>query len=353
MRNLFTLCAILICTSLALPQPLSAQDAGILLGLSDQQSYRTLWIAFSADKAEVKADVQNLVVPRADGFWTARITSWCEKDADSVPDLRDPVTYTSHQALALSSLANPRPAPRHPGKPGECKDDQVLVCLNESLTINGLFPEYVSLQDGIETSCGAHPDGSVDYWLSRLDDPKHQALETAQMFGPSGLPAFQDEVQRGKDDRCDFDPTFDPTNWQLIHRQGQWAVNGWAVTHRLCGYGYDLFPHLAPPSEVVGRQPAPLAWSKITATVADALDAVLSPDGRFLLVLGKTGLHAFRRDGAQLKPLPLDVPAGDTSASSPGAEAVVMAEWSEGRYVSRWSETLQQYLRQGSLKSAK
>lgn len=345
------LAGIALCTPASSP----AQQAGVLLGLNNQQSYRTLWIVFSPDKAEVRADLQDLVLPRADGFWSAHVTSWCVKDSEPATVPLAPASYTSHEAFEISPVANPRPAPKHPGRPGACKDDEVLVCLSQSITVTGLFPEYVSLQDSNETSCGVHPDGWVDYILSRLDDPKYQALDVRQMFGPSGLQAFVEEVQRGKDDQCGVDPTFGPHSWQLVHRRGEWVVNGWAVTARICGYGYDLFPHLAPPAEVVGRQAAPVPWDKITAAVSDATDAVLSPDGNFVLVLGKTALHAFRRHGTDLAPIALAMAGGNVPASNQelSFENVAMAEWAQGRFVGQWSRTLGEFLRNGKLQTGK
>ncbi|HEU5042029.1 MAG TPA: hypothetical protein VFT84_14465, partial [Gemmatimonadales bacterium] len=74
-----------------LADPLEGQESGVLLGYAHAGEYRTMWLTMSASAAEAVADVPDLIVPRATGFWRLGITTLCDAEGTRQAVWRTPL----------------------------------------------------------------------------------------------------------------------------------------------------------------------------------------------------------------------------------------------------------------------
>lgn len=227
-----------------------------------------------------------------------------------------------------------------PVQVGPCKSREVYCSVDQRIAINWIWPEYVSLNRGTESGCGAHPDGSVGYTVERIDRLGSE-LTIGEVLGHAIERRFERALTAAakQSAECSEPPQFQPASWRIFRVPGGWKPEGWSDTHRLCGYGVD-FTVDVDLSRITGRKTDQARWRALKHRIPELTDAQFSPDGRWIVATTDTEL-LFLDAVAPNHPaarIPLSV-----------SDSVVMIEWATGANVARWSAVVQRARAEGAV----
>ena len=295
----------------------------------DPATLRTLWLESSG---ATSTTVPHLLVPRATGFWRIELVHFCKEEPDF--DFEDkPIG----DALDVNEELWAYPIEARPVIPeGQTCQSKNVHCINDhQKVLFWVWPDFVSMEDAFEPpGCGASMWFSLDYTMRRVES-LDKPIAFSEAFGPkaqqrmrTAFDAAREEDASAHGPECVQETAFQPTSWRIIHEEGDWHLQGWANTHRLCGVGFDytVATDLRP---VTGLTGAPLAeWRPVPG----ATDALASPDGRWALVMART----------ELLLIPSATPASPVAkAALSEDDSVVMVEWAVGSHINRWRRQVQ------------
>jgi len=321
------------------------QEAGVILGLRyetpipkplpyyagsadslSRAAYRTLLIARDDDTFVVRTDEDDLLVPRAAGFWrvgTKRsiYNNWVEDfvwaGAEGIP----------------RTLAGIQPYN------GEyCKGHRKQIVLYAG-------PRYVSLEQRSAGYCegAAHPWFFNTLATVPIDSTVHSGLPIDAVLGEAAYQALQASVRSFLDSledgeyRAAFIEEPDAANWGLRRQAGRWTVGGRleAAEEIYRDIYVDLPLSLAVPTALTGGE-APLTnWARIQSFATDAVDAFIAPDRDWMIILhpDRLTVHAIQGDAVSATVL--------TLPSAPGTRAVLV-QWARSTRLQRWIRYFEQ-----------
>jgi hypothetical protein len=119
------------------------------------------------------------------------------------------------------------------------------------------------------------------------------------------------------------------------------VAEGWADTHRSCGYGFTFETAATMPDSVAAKTPLSVKWDEIVGNVPNAFDAVSSPIGDLLVVLATNELATFAvKAGKLVLPGTRRPFGGGSSLLSEPSENPVLIEWAPEKDLERWTTTL-------------
>jgi hypothetical protein len=292
---------------------------------------RTLWLGSPGTAVDT---VSGLLVPRRSGFWRVDLDSNCAEEP--YPDidgnrLGDKVEIED-QLRAYPVEASTRVEGTRTSS--ECSSTDVYCSIDRRTRIYWVWPEFISLARGGGYGCGVHPDAdyrSAVYRLESLGAP----LTVTEMFGRSVENRMKRSFERAKDEDgvvhgadCATEGTFSPISWHVWRQDGQWRFEGWADTHRLCGYGFGY----TTPVDLSRFGVSATARPRPASLIPSRDDAVPSPDRRWTLLVRQTEV-LLAPSGA------LDRPVARLPLT--GDDDVVMVEWATGANVARWRNEVQ------------
>jgi hypothetical protein len=334
--------------------PLSAAaQAAVLIGLhtvagnavagNDNEginppSYRTVLITFKGGKAQLAADIPDLIVPRKDGFW--RVGSLH----------KGPYGGGYQEFIYVSPV---RAAPHAVGEYHPPNPDYQGCDRTDQATIEFANPELMSVSY-MHAVCGSLElqNGRATY---TLDDPE-RPLDIKKLLGPAAWAALQkaDAGAKASDDRLEDCPGLSPpssTNWG-IERSSQlpgsfnkdWILVGDFDSPHVCNDGYSYEIKFPIPESFIGKQykeGAHLSLSKSASAKQNGInsnEAVLTPMGDFLIDFSPSydPIKVFRVNGLSLG----NAPVLSLSGGSTGEFNVVLLQWAIGKHVGQWESEL-------------
>ncbi len=356
--SLRSVAAILILCAFAY-STVRAQQAGVLLGYGEQTSdsgeqYKTMWIVFSPEEAHVAATVQNVIVPRATGFWRVAKTIICEYDASTEQDsARDVLWQTAIEKAPLIEQGPPCKIHK-PGDSTENEDDgpsdpahsHVYLCGRETGKLFFVSPRYIA--EEFDAWDGCDPRGGRNTLRDHVRAiEKGEPISVAEIFGERSAGAYSLAAKKGfaensKAYNCPApDPEkYDLKSWNIGHVRGAWlAVASLNEFMGECAFWYPT--DLALPKSVTGEVPKTGLWRSITSAVPHLSDFYLSPlaDYALLLVNPKNGeyhLYTYSAKNGVLGKRLAEIPWENSNSYH-----IVMAQWSFGKYVAQWTEAIQ------------
>jgi hypothetical protein len=346
----------------ALPPP---RPVGVLVGVHRHVDYamqsgadrqppaggelRTIWISAGGPEPIVPIEIPDLLLPRRTGFWRLGLLGWCaeepHKDADHKIDGVEAMFGDHLWAVPIGRRPEVRVGSKTwldvPIVAGPCASRDVYCTVDLRTWIHWVWPEYVSMANGSESGCGAHPDGSFGYTVQRPGSLGGE-LTIGHVLGSAVQRRFERAFQSAlkKADPCGEPAHFQPSTWHVVRVPGGWKAEGWSDTHRLCGYGVD-FAVDVDLSRITGRSDDRALWPPLKKKMPLLTDAHFSPDGRWVVATTTTELRFF------------DLAAMDRAVIIPLARGddVVMVEWATGVNVPRWHAAVQQAREAGAVKA--
>lgn len=336
-----------------------AQQAGVLLGYGEITSdggyqYKTMWIVFSPEEAHMAVTVQDVIVPRATGFWRVGKSILCEYDANADRDSsRDVFWQTAIEKAPTIELDPPCKSHklgdiRETGEEGapDAAHPHVDLCRREAGELAFVSPEY--LGERFDAWDGCDPRGGHD--LHRDDVrpiEKGEPVSLTDFFGERAAAAYSLAAKKGfaertKDYSCPApDPKlYDLKSWNVNHVRGAWvAVASLDQWMGECAYWYPLA--LALPKSVTGEMPKAGLWRSMASAVPHLLDFYLSPVGEYALVLVNPKNADYHLYAYSVKNGVLGKRLAEIPWENFNSHPIVMAQWSTGKYVAQWTAAIQ------------
>jgi len=354
-----------VVASLAIVQAATPSEraAGVLVGVHRSVDYamqsgagrqppaggalRTIWISAGAEPV-VPIEVPDLLLPRRTGFWRLGLLGSCaeepHKTADDQIDGVETVFGDDLWAAPLGMKPEVRIESANwlgvPVRVGPCQSPEVYCSVDQRIWIQWIWPEYVSLNRGTDSGCGAHPDGSLGYTVERIDRLGGE-LTIGEVLGRAVERRFERALTAAvkASDECWEQARFQPASWRIFRVPGGWKPEGWSDTHRLCGYGVDFTVNVDL-SRITGRKPDQARWLALKHRMPQLTDAHFSPDGRWIVATTDSEL------------LFLDSAAPDRAAARiplSVSDSVVMVEWATGANIARWNTVVQRTRAEGAV----
>jgi hypothetical protein len=314
-----------------------AVPAGVLVGVYHVEDYvarglkkpaaatlSTIWLESESASATALAP---LLVPRSAGFWWVGLTYSCTEEPHEIADgdQRGDELYVQDTPWAAPVGARSVVDIRRAASARECQSTNVSCAVESRTDIYWIWPDFISMNGRTEGGCGAHPDGSFDYSIRRLDDLR-KSLAVADVLGSDADARLRTAFERARADvnkDCAGVATFSPTSWYIQRTPGRWILKGWSDMERICGYGIDYSSAVDLSRVTRPGAPPPAAWTDMS----NARDAISSPDRRWVLLIRKTDVILVAREA-------LDRPVARAPLSDD--DSVVMVEWAQGANVARW-----------------
>jgi hypothetical protein len=329
----FILVALLIisCSS----QPGFSQRMGILIGLRSNvalteslpyaenseaaqlSTYRSFWLSFDAQDSISIQNLNNVIVPRNDGFWKIEVIR--QKAGDWTED-----------RLTCSAINHaPTIPPLDSMTIAECEG-------NKRMSLIFVGSDFLSYEGSSDGYCqgAAHP-WHVNYLKTvSLDDPHSDGVEISRVLSGEAHAALMNgarkHISRARDERLNPDP--DERNWCVIRRRGKWILRGQldysAEVFRGIFAHFDI--DLKPADHLVGFNELAVPWEKIKEMVPAARDAITSPDKKFAIALTKDKLLVYSipelRRIKEIKLFP--------------NEFIIMAQWADRSQVNDWNKVI-------------
>ena len=157
-------------------------------------SLRTVWLDTEGSATPA---LDRLLVPRSSGFWWLGLTSTCsEQPHERFDDTVAGVEIQISDALWASSTAV-RSIPEAHGVSWNCRSADVFCGANFGTGIYWVWPDFISMNRGGESGCGAHSDGTFGPEVHRLDDLK-TPLAVGAVFGAPAEARLRRAYERAK-----------------------------------------------------------------------------------------------------------------------------------------------------------
>lgn len=294
-------------------------ETGLLLGIKipsyDEENdlpiwdYKTLWIKSKNKSISPAYDLENLLLPRKNGFWT--ITSSREVNKGTVMDT---INTDSHnkEGLLKNRLENLRSNPENPSL------KNILF-----LSSNYISLEKTELENDNRKTLGL-------YSLDNLKDEKPMKL--SDIIGEEGREIFTEGVQSVVS--MDEGILVNESNIRMTRKNGYWILKGRVNYKQNENETYkDFNIREIPPKEIVNYDEHPIPWEAIKREIPEAVDMYSSPNKEFILVVTNYDLRVYTIDnGERINP------SAELRINLPRNASVIMSEWSTGRYVDIWEK---------------
>jgi hypothetical protein len=286
--------------------------------------YRTLLIVRSDSTFQVDAAGAGLLIPRPTGLWRAGVKRSIYND------------WVEDFVWAAPEGTLPEWSGIQPYNGEYCEGHRVQDVLYAG-------PTYLALEQRSAGYC----EGAAHPWLFNtlavvpIDSVTHTGVPIGQVLGDAGRTALDqaatDYLERLRDPkrRARFSSEADPANWALRHQRGRWTAIG-----RLDGIDetaqdlmVDLPLAISLPPSLLGRPVPELSWAALQEAAPDAIDAVIAPDGSWVILLRPRRLTVHPIEDGTIGPVRLTrrLPLGAT---------VVMDRWATGERLQRWQGRL-------------
>lgn len=267
--------------------------SGILLGIKHKEengySYKTLWISSKYKNLDEIKEVQNILVPRKNGFWQIgmdRNTLWGKSLNSNSSKYKSrtltngEITFVGNEYISLDN-----------------KDSELEV-----VAIDNLNGDNIAFSKAFGSDAGEALKKSAELFLKRLNKKTVDQEEMKYM----------------------------EKNWAVARRSGRWILRG-----RTESGDFDIA--YATPSILTTYDDLYISFNSIKKIVPDAVDAYTSPNKDILLIVTNTNIKVFSIDNKDIGKIKADIKLKDN-------ESVIMGQWATGEYVEEWAKVVNKVL---------
>lgn len=298
------------------PLPYFSGDADSLV----RPAYRTLLFTKRGETVSLIEHPDDLVVPDGNRFWqigTKRsvYNNWVEDFVWSAP-------YGERPSLPGIQTYNGEYCEGH-----------------RSQTIHYVGPDYIGLEQVSTGYCedGTHPWFFNTYAFVPIDSTMHLGLPISRVLGQNARKVMEEANDRflaqieDEEQRSLYFQEPDEANWMMKHHSGRWNVLCRLDVGGVADGSYtDLPLNIYPPARLTGPSALTPDWDAIKQFAPDAIDAFTSPEKDLLIIFHPTAISAHLLKDGKIGPERLVFHTGQGTTA-------VMARWSSGSEVERWS----------------
>lgn len=304
-------------------------DSGVLLGLrsegDDGTEYRTLWI--SLESGEIKTEeLPYILLPRKSGFF--KVTNKRQYNADNY--FKDTIVFTDLNGKSKEFICE------------GSRDVSENINVDRDITFIG--------NDYMSTKTITYDENNEDEVLNTyILDMNSLGSNSSVPLGTLTNIQDMNNILVSKDSESHINSkdinTF--TNFAIKRKQGRWGFFTLKPNHKIDNLNEDSnndtklekVDITLRVSEKISRHDEIFtSWQGIQKQVPSAIDAISSPNRNLAVIKTKSNLYIYKIVNNNLNmESEVVIPLG-------GKEAIVMAEWALGDYVSYWSDQVKSLL---------
>lgn len=286
---------------------------GVLIGLrrntDSGYQYRTLWIYNTDDnKFEIK-EMNNLIVPRKNGFMVVGVDNLSE-DGKYVKDR----IWTGNLNISANSIV---------------KNTNIIPQNDISYKINFVGNEYISMENTMQETNDQNKSVSKTYLsVLPLDNVYGNSVAFSKIIGNNNddLLSKNAEEYLHRVGRSGYKFSSDEleTNWGIIRMNGKWVLRG-----RVANDNFSV--SIEPPKALISYDELFIPFKTIKSKFPDVLDAYTSLNKNFMIVMTKNSLKVVSITNNTIGKV-------ETSIDINEYEQSVMSQWAVGSYVDKWDK---------------
>jgi len=322
----------------AVKMPLESSEpeeysSGILLGIKTQRldeerkilywNYETIWINMQNKQLSGAYKVDNLLVPRKNGFW-------------KIEQNRVYANESIYDKIEANPIATKDYANSEVTFNTINEDEKYLAATDRekklpSILKNILFVgnDYISVEN-IDIERDDRKTLQV-YAIDNLSDEK--PIKLSDLVGENGTILFNDGARNVQNIAKNF--VLNEENFGLVRRNGYWTLKGRVNYKENEEEFYSDFSIKAlPPKDMVNYDDLAIPFEVIKLNVPNVIDAFSSPNKDFIVIETQDALVIYLIDEDDINRTPIaSIPIEDEFT-------IIMSEWATGRYPNIWQKIL-------------
>jgi hypothetical protein len=341
--------------------PLAAQQSGVLLAYGRPHSdtsyeYKTVWVVFSPAEAHVVAMVPDVIVPRSTGFWRLGDARVCDYQRDGWGTTYEVIWQTPIEKAPLIDEGPPckneddetaNTENTDNSAPSPASDPALNACTHESAWLIFVSPSYISEEfNRNQADCdgrGGHDVTRNEVRAFDTDVP----LSLDEFFSAQAAKAYRVAARKGfvevtKDYNCpEPDPAqYDLKSWAILHDRGAWSpAASLDQMQGECAFSHRM--DLPLPKSVTGEASKASLWPALSAAVPHLTDFYLSPLGDYAILITNPKNADYHLYAYSVQAGVLGKRLAEITWDSYNPYVFIMAQWSTGKYVQQWTDTIQ------------
>ncbi len=285
--------------------------SGMLLGLKSKDNknggytYRTLWISSNYNKLDPSMEMENLFVPRKNGFWKIGV---------------DKINSNGVKRDSLWGI----PLNKNNLKDKITTKDSSELLINNSIMFVG--NEYISLDN--EDLYKNDEKNKFNYFsVLPIDNISGDKIKFSKILGNNNEDILTKSASlhlKRLNSNQNIDKEELETNWTIIRRNGRWVLRG-----KIDSNSFDIL--FDTPKVLTTYDDLYVAFHTIKNKIPDLVDAYTSPNKDFIVALTKTNLLVLPINNKVIGDVKLNIELKQE-------EIPVMVQWATGSYVDEWKK---------------
>lgn len=308
-------------------EELDDSKSGLLLGIKtptyDEKgkladwNYKTIWINSLNNKIIGVYELDDLLVPRKNGFWMVNVNrnynGLIQDQITATPLFKLPEISTideDEMEILLSSRAY-----------GKEEQDSVAV-LNNILFIGN---DYISIE---KINKFKQEKKTLEvYAMDNIEEKR--PINLSDLIGEDGKRIFTEGAQGVVS--IDTQTSLNEENVGIVRKSGYWTIKGRVNYVQNDEELYKDFNIKAiPPKEMINYDAHIISWNELKMSIPETLDAFTSPNNDIIVVSTHSHLLIYNIIDGGLSNIPL------AKIKLPENSSIIMSEWSVGRYPTIW-----------------
>ncbi|NBI07781.1 hypothetical protein [Senegalia massiliensis] len=300
--------------------------SGVLLGLRSHDTknsdgkytYRTLWISSENKKLNPILELNNLFIPRKNGFWNMKINSTSSADTLSINPIEDNI----NKSLEIKERKDLD------------KEKKVIQFVSDDYVIT----EYAKVND-LDNS-------APRFRVLPLDNiNSSQGVFLKDIYIENGKEAYNNSakaflVSKGQEELKNKQVNINEQSFTMTRRNGYWILKGRLFYMMEGKENYkDFNINILPTEELIKYNDLLLSWNYIKSRVPQAIDAYTSPNKDLAIIITEYEIYIFYIENNLLSSKPIKI------IEKRNQEEVIMAEWSTNNYVDLWNDKIKEELK--------
>lgn len=301
---------------------------GVLLGIKiptyDEEhevsnwEYKTIWINSQDRNVTDVYEIDNLLVPRKNGFWMLDVERQTLNG-----DIKDKI-----RAIPQFTMDNRKVSDEESYNVSRQMTKGLHRSYDNFTLKNILFigNDYISVE---KTEVNKNNKKTLEvYTIDNMEDER--PIKLSDIIGEDGKEIFNE----GAENILSLDTNAKPNeaNMGLDRKNGYWILKGRVNYKQNEEELYKDFNIKAiPPKEMVSYDKLSIPWNMLKSEIPEAMDVYSSPNEELLIVVTHSSLLVFPIiNGELIDTNPI------RKIALPNNATIIMSEWATGRYPSIW-----------------
>lgn len=301
-------------------------QSGVLLGIKtptyDEKGnladwkYNTIWINSLNNKIIGAYELEDLLVPRKNGFWMVSINrnynGIIEDKISSIPLFKMPDSSIAKDDINLVL----------PERPYGKEEMESTAILNNILFVGN---DYISIER--INKFNQEKKTLEVYSLDNIDE--NRPINLSDLIGEDGKRIFTEGAQSVVP--IDSEIKLNEENVGIIRKSGYWTIKGRV---NFIQNGEELYKDFnikaIPPKEMINYDFHIISWNELKMNIPETIDAFSSPNNDLIIISTHSHLLIYNIFDGNLNNIPI------AKIKLPENSSIIMSEWAIGRYPNIW-----------------